>query len=42
MYFDTFASKQRYVQIALPIFAQIILFIGTVYFGIFASSVFVG
>jgi len=42
IYFDTFSSKKRYVEIGLPIFAQVILFVGTVYFGIFASTVFIG
>jgi len=42
IYFDAFSSKKIYVKIALPIFAQLILFVGTVYFGIFASTVFIG
>ncbi|MCD6190167.1 MAG: hypothetical protein J7K14_01325 [Sulfurimonas sp.] len=42
IYFDAFSSKKIYIKIALPIFAQLILFVGTVYFGIFASTVFIG
>jgi len=40
IYFDTLAKKEIIKPIYLAIVAQIILFAGTVYFGIFAKTVF--
>ena len=40
IYFDTLAKEEIIKPIYLPIIAQIILFTGTIYFGIFAKTVF--
>ncbi len=41
MYFDSFSAKEMaFVEIKLPMSAQFILAVGTLYFGIFASTVF--
>ena len=41
IYFDAFKGKKSmYTQMILPTFAQVILFGGTIYFGIFAGTVF--
>ena len=42
LYFDKSEAKERHVEIVLPLFAQIILAVGTIYFGIFAGVVFSG
>lgn len=42
IYFDENKHKERVVEIALTLMAQLILVGGTLYFGIFASVVFNG
>jgi NADH-quinone oxidoreductase subunit N len=39
IYFDKLESKQRYNERGLFILSQIILFLGTIYFGIYAQSI---
>ena len=41
IYFDSFSSKRKeFVEIRLPLFAQFILLVGTIYFGVFAGVIF--
>ena len=40
IYFDKLNSKERYSENGIAILAQFILFVGTVYFGIYAGGVF--